>query len=105
MGIYEYKNPILAGSLSAIITKTSTAPLSRIKILQQIESYHNIKNYNTFLSGFKQIYKTEGFKGFYKGNSVNIIKSIPTYAIKLPLNDYCIKGLDKKKKIYFFQNF
>ena len=37
----DYKNAIVASSLSAVLTKTSTAPITRIKILQQIETYHN----------------------------------------------------------------
>jgi len=98
----EYKNAILASSLSAVLTKTYTAPITRIKILQQIETYHNQTYYNSVSSSFNKIYKTEGLRGFFKGNTINIIKSVPTYAIKLPVNDYCIKSLKKEKKYLYF---
>jgi len=89
---------VFSSMLTAIITKTSTAPLSRIKILQQIQGYHNEQHYTKFYNSFIKIYKAEGIKGFYKGNSANVIKAIPTYAIKLPLNDFYIKHIYKKKK-------
>ena len=98
----EYKNNILASSISALLTKTSTAPITRIKILQQIQSYHNQNYYNSFSASVKEIYKIEGPKGFFKGNSVNIVKSVPTYAIKLPINDYCVATLKKNKKDLYF---
>ena len=61
----EYKNNILASSISALLTKTSTAPITRIKILQQIQSYHNQNYYNSFSASVKEIYKIEGPKGFF----------------------------------------
>lgn len=98
-------NNVFASMLTAIITKTSTAPLSRLKILQQIQGYHNETHYSKFYTGAMKIYKANGIKGFYKGNSANVIKAIPTYAIKLPLNDFYIKHIFKKdKKKMTFKN-
>ena len=88
-------NSFSSSIMSAIITKTTISPLTRIKVLQQLQSYHNTKNYNTFLDSVKYIYKNEGFRGYYKGNMANILKGIPNYCIKFPLNNFFLNYLAK----------
>lgn len=78
----------LGGALSAIITKTSVAPLERIKILKQSQNYYTKKNYTSIWNSFGFIYIHEGgIRGFYRGNYSNITRIIPSYMIKFPLND------------------
>ena len=93
---------VFASMITAVITKTSTAPLSRIKILQQIQGYHNETQYSKFYNGLRKIYKADGIKGFYKGNLANVIKAVPTYAIKLPLNDFYIKHIYKMEFLIYY---
>ncbi len=42
----DYKKSVIASIASAICTKTSVAPLERLKVLRQSEIYHNKNNYN-----------------------------------------------------------
>lgn len=88
---------LLASTSSAIMTKTCTAPITRIKVLQQIQSYHNYNNYTGISNSIKYIYKNEGLLGYFKGNLTNISKSIPNYCIKFPLNDIYLKYMLKNK--------
>jgi len=81
---------------TAIATKTSVSPLTRVKVLQQIQFYHSTQHYNSFINSFKYIYKQEGFRGFFKGNMVNIYKSVPNYCLKFPLNDLYINRIISK---------
>ena len=89
---------IFSSFSSAIVTKTFVSPLTRIKVLKQIESFHSTTNYNNFFKSFKHIYKNEGILGFYKGNLINIYRSIPNYCLKFPLNDFYIKSVVSDSK-------
>ncbi|RYR03068.1 hypothetical protein Ahy_B06g081902 [Arachis hypogaea] len=48
----------------------SVAPLEPLKILLQVQNPHNIK-YNGTVQGLKYIWRTEGFRGLFKGNGTN----------------------------------
>lgn len=94
------KNNIFSSSIiTAICTKTFIAPLTRIKVLQQVQTYYNTQNYTNLFSSFKYIKNNEGFVGFYKGNLANIAKSIPNYCIKFPINEFYINYLLNKHKL------
>lgn len=85
--------------ISAIFSKTSIAPLERLKILQQSDLYYKYNNYNkSIFDSLKYIYKNEGLKGFYKGNLINIYRVLPSYLIKFPLNEFGYKYMKKYNK-------
>ena len=92
---------LISSSISAIFNKTSIAPLERLKILQQSDLYYKYNNYNkSIFNSFKYIYKNEGFKGFYKGNLINIYRVLPSYLIKFPLNEIGYKYIKKYNNLY-----
>ena len=70
----DIKKYIISSVSSAIITKTLIAPLERIKMLQQVQSYYNMQNYNGLIQSLKYIKQNEGFYGYYKGNLTNIFR-------------------------------
>ena len=97
----DNNNIIYLGSsfISALFSKTSIAPFERLKILQQSDLYYKYNNYNKSISNsLKYIYKNEGFKGFYKGNLINIYRVLPSYLIKFPLNEFGYKYMRKYNK-------
>ena len=73
----SYFESFIGSGVSAIITKSSVAPLERIKILKQTQNYYNHSNYNTIYSSCKFIFKNEGLSGFYRGNYSNLLRIIP----------------------------
>ena len=80
-------------------TKTAVSPISRLKILQQTESYFGKNNYNkNLLQSFKNMLREEGYKGLFKGNLTNIAKSIPNYGVKFPLNDFYLSFVMSNEK-------
>lgn len=83
----------IAGTCSGIITKTLIAPFDRIKILYQVNNSLIVKN-KSLSYNIKNIYYKEGFFSFYKGNTSNILKHIPTYSLKFTFNEFY------KEKIY-----
>lgn len=47
----------------------------------QVQNPHNIK-YNGTIQGLKYIWKTEGFRGLFKGNGTNCARIVPNSAVK-----------------------
>jgi hypothetical protein len=77
----HFKHFIAAG-LACLISRTITAPLERLKILYQVNYACNTKKPPNIIEGLRQIYKTDGFKGLFRGNSMSLLKSTPDSAIK-----------------------
>lgn len=80
---------LLAGASSGAVTKTSIAPLERVKILLQIQGMHpNLTpKYHGIFQTAHTVVKEEGFLALYKGNGANVMRIIPTYALKFAFND------------------
>ncbi|KYQ93278.1 transmembrane protein [Tieghemostelium lacteum] len=76
-------NHLYSGAIAGVLSRTLTAPLERIKILNQIEPLlDNGTKYNKIIPAFKTILKEEGFKGLFKGNGTNVLKAAPQSAIR-----------------------
>ena len=86
----------LSGTVTALVTKTTTAPLDRLKILYQIQNIRTPGKYTSIFSSIKTICKEEGYLGLYKGNFVNSLRSVPSYSLKFTFNDYYKKQLNNK---------
>ena len=118
----KYDNIINIGSsmISAIVNKTTIAPLERIKILQQSENFYNnfrhksknknsynkyrFTNYNSVYNSLRYIYNNEGVYGLYKGNFINICRVLPSYILKFPLNEIGTKYFIRYKYLNKYFN-
>lgn len=67
----------IAGGIAGVGSRTFTSPLDVVKIICQVGS----KQHTGFLGTFKNIYKQEGLKGFWKGNGVACLRLFPYSAI------------------------
>jgi hypothetical protein len=90
-----------AGGCSGAITKTSVAPLERLKILFQVQGMMPLTQksplpptykYTSIFQALSLVVKEEGVLALYKGNGANVVRIVPTYALKFAFND-TIKGL------------
>ncbi|PON71280.1 Mitochondrial carrier protein [Parasponia andersonii] len=72
---------LVAGGVAGGVSRTAVAPLERLKILLQVQNPHNIK-YNGTIQGLKYIWRTEGFRGLFKGNGTNCARIVPNSAVK-----------------------
>lgn len=79
--------PFVAGSLAGVTTKTATAPLERVKTLQQVEGMLNNGKPPPVLQVFRNIWVRDGLRGFWFGNGTNCLRVVPVYALKFGFNE------------------
>ncbi|KAF7830456.1 mitochondrial carrier protein CoAc1 [Senna tora] len=74
-----YVKELIAGGFAGALSKTSVAPLERVKILWQTRTpgYHSHGVYQSL----NRIVKNEGFLGLYKGNGASVIRIVPYAAL------------------------
>lgn len=68
---------LLAGGLAGAVSRTVTAPLDRLKIILQIQTTRA-----PIMPALKNIWKHDGFIGFFRGNGLNVLKVTPESAIR-----------------------
>lgn len=90
----DYRN-LIAGILSSILSRTTTAPLDRLKMLYQV-NYLGTTKPPSIRAGMRNIYQTEGLKGYFRGNFVNILKGSPENGIRLYIFELTKWNLQKK---------
>lgn len=76
------------GGVAASISKTSFAPIERIKLLLQTQAlFPSHKSYKGITDCFIKIIKEEGFLSLWRGNLSNIVRYFPNQALNFALND------------------
>ncbi|KAK7366692.1 hypothetical protein VNO80_08689 [Phaseolus coccineus] len=88
---------LVAGGVAGGVSRSAVAPLERLKILLQVQNCQNIK-YNGTSQGLKYIWKTEGFRGLFKGNGTNCARIVPNSAVKFFSYEQALKGI-----LWFYQ--
>jgi len=82
---------LVAGGCAGAVTKTTVAPLERIKIIFQVQGMKlkpgEAPKYTGILQTGMKVVREEGFLSLYRSNGVNCLRIIPVYALKFGLND------------------
>ncbi|KNC85782.1 hypothetical protein SARC_02045 [Sphaeroforma arctica JP610] len=90
----------LAGAVAGATSRTVTAPLDRLKVLLQVSAG---PMQGGVLQGLRNIYNDGGWRAFWRGNGMNIIKITPESAVKFYTYE-TVKNLicddPQKMKIY-----
>ncbi|KAL9313145.1 hypothetical protein ACSQ67_018597 [Phaseolus vulgaris] len=78
-GVPVYVKELIAGGFAGALSKTTVAPLERVKILWQTRTpgFHSLGVYQSL----NKLLKAEGFQGFYKGNGAGVIRIVPYAAL------------------------
>ena len=73
----------MTGALSGAIAKTAVAPFDRTKILMQVSQMYGWKQYRGGVwHSMRTIWNTEGFFGFFRGNSATVARIMPYAAVQ-----------------------
>jgi len=78
----KWLNSFGAGFFAGVVSRTTTAPLDRLKFIYQVH-YKDSNKPPSIKEGLKNIYKNDGIKGLFRGNLVNILKASPETSIRL----------------------
>ncbi|KAG6501215.1 adenine nucleotide transporter BT1, chloroplastic/mitochondrial-like [Zingiber officinale] len=92
----KVRNPhlrrLLSGGIAGAVSRTCVAPMETIRTHLMVGS-----NGNSTTEVFQNIMKTEGWKGLFRGNFVNVIRVAPSKAIELFAFDTAKKILTPKE--------
>ncbi|CAL9189185.1 unnamed protein product [Musa hybrid cultivar] len=82
---------LISGAIAGAVSRTTVAPLETIRTHLMVGS-----NGNSTTEVFQSIMETEGWKGLFRGNFVNVIRVAPSKAIELFAYDTAKKVLTPK---------
>ncbi|XP_039126421.1 adenine nucleotide transporter BT1, chloroplastic/mitochondrial-like [Dioscorea cayenensis subsp. rotundata] len=82
---------LISGAIAGAVSRTAVAPLETIRTHLMVGS-----NGGSTMEVFQNIMKTEGWKGLFRGNLVNVIRVAPSKAIELFAFDTMNKVLSPK---------
>lgn len=79
--------------VAAAISKTLASPIEVIKIRLQLQAPLIQKGliqkpYKGIIDCFLRLYQEEGWKAYYKGNLINVLRYFPTQALNFAFKDY-----------------
>jgi len=72
----------VTGGSAGVLSKTTTAPIERVKILMQSSSKHS-----SISTCFRSIASEQGISSFWRGNGSTVIRQFPQQAMNLSLKD------------------
>ncbi|EGG21147.1 mitochondrial substrate carrier family protein [Cavenderia fasciculata] len=73
-------NSFIAGGIAGVTAKSAVAPLERVKILYQIRS--QVYSLDSIAGSLGKIWKNEGVKGLWRGNTATIARVFPYAAVQ-----------------------
>jgi len=105
-----FAQDFIAGGVAAAISKTTVAPIERVKLLLQVQ--HTSKQiaesqrYKGMVDCFVRIPREQGFLSFWRGNLANVIRYFPTQALNFAFKDkykqIFLGGVDKNQFWRYF---
>ncbi|XP_011665172.1 ADP,ATP carrier protein [Strongylocentrotus purpuratus] len=105
---------LLAGGVSAAVSKTAVAPIERVKLLLQVQAVSKQiaadKQYKGIVDCFTRVAKEQGTLSLWRGNLANVIRYFPTQALNFAFKDkykqIFLSGVNKNENFlrYFAGN-
>jgi solute carrier family 25 folate transporter 32 len=84
----------LVSGLSKAVAATICNPLEVMKTRLQDKKNSSSKEYSSMRSAFETIKQKEGYRGFYRGVTVNVCRVVPTTVVAFVLYEQCLQFLN-----------
>lgn len=105
------------GGLAGVITKTTVAPIDRVKLVLQLQAVPcngavasssscgvitvQAQQYGGIVDCFRKLCAEEGVKSLWRGNSATVVRTFPSNAMNLAFRDLYrtvfVNHVDRKK--------
>lgn len=83
----------LAGSFGGLLQCAVLVPADLIKCKLQVDLAHGKRTYSGNLDCIRQIYRSEGIGGFYKGLGVTALREVPAFGVYFFVYRYTLRML------------
>uniref|UniRef100_A0A1B6DAI9 ADP/ATP translocase n=1 Tax=Clastoptera arizonana TaxID=38151 RepID=A0A1B6DAI9_9HEMI len=103
-----FMKDFVAGGVAAAISKTTVAPIERVKLLLQVQHISKQippeQRYKGMVDCFIRIPKEQGVVAYWRGNFANVIRYFPTQALNFAFKDkykqVFLGGVDKNTQFW-----
>uniref|UniRef100_A0A915EC00 ADP/ATP translocase n=1 Tax=Ditylenchus dipsaci TaxID=166011 RepID=A0A915EC00_9BILA len=97
---YELNSQVIkgfaAGGIAGVITKTTVAPIDRVKLVLQLQSGPSTststslcqKEYKGIVDCFRRLCAEQGVRSLWRGNCATVVKCFPSNALNLAFRDF-----------------
>lgn len=85
----ELNASLLAGGVAGAISRTLVSPFERAKILLQLQGPEARQAYKGMFPTIWKMYKDEGWRGWFRGNTLNCVRIFPYSAVQFAVFEEC----------------
>ncbi|GEQ72385.1 hypothetical protein JCM33374_g6072 [Metschnikowia sp. JCM 33374] len=85
----ESNASLIAGGIAGAVSRTIVSPFERAKILLQLQGPEAQKAYQGMFPTIWKMYKDEGWRGWFRGNTLNCIRIVPYSAVQFAVFEKC----------------
>ena len=79
---------LISGGLASAVSKTCFAPFERVKLMIQNRNVLDARSYSNVKDASRRIFKDQGLRSFWRGNGTNLMRIVPTYAMRFTFFDF-----------------
>ncbi|XP_071487048.1 ADP,ATP carrier protein-like [Diadema antillarum] len=106
--VVSFGKDLLAGGVSAAVSKTAVAPIERVKLLLQVQAVSKQitadQQYKGIVDCFVRVSKEQGVVSLWRGNLANVIRYFPTQALNFAFKDkykqLFLSGVNKNEQFW-----
>lgn len=76
---------LIAGGAAGALSRTFLSPFERVKVVLQTQNLSKVQHgreYTGIMDALNRIPKEQGFLSFWRGNGINVIRILPTSALR-----------------------
>ncbi|CAB3410419.1 unnamed protein product [Caenorhabditis bovis] len=103
---FETCQKCLAGSAAAAISKTTTAPFDRVKLVLQLQRAGTSAEYNGIKDCITKIHVEQGVLALWRGNGAGVARCLPNHTLNFAFRDIyrklILKDVDRKSEFKKF---